>query len=45
MNPVLDAVIQALVSHGARERRGQASQAGMARELQQLVEQLSTVVG
>ena len=43
--PVIDAVIQVLVFTGAKERRGHALQPGMARELQQLAEQLSAVVG
>ena len=34
-----------LISTGAKERKGQAPQSGMARELQQLVEQLSALVG
>lgn len=45
MSSVIDAAIQVLVFTGAKERRGQAPQSGMARELQQLVEQLSAVVG
>lgn len=45
LSSVIDAVIQVLVFAGAKERRGQAPQSGMARELQQLVEQLSAVVG
>ena len=45
LGKVIDAVIAVLISTGAKERKGQAPQSGMARELQQLVEQLSAVVG
>ena len=42
---IIQAVVGIMVHTGAKERRGQAPQAGMARELQQLVEQLTAIVG
>ena len=44
VSPVIDALAAAMVKAGAKDRRGQAPQSGMARELQQLVEQLQEIV-
>ncbi|CAE7921388.1 unnamed protein product [Symbiodinium necroappetens] len=43
IDSVIDAVVAAMVLSGARERRGQAPQSGMARELQSLVDELQEI--
>ena len=43
IDSVIDAVVAAMVLSGARERRGQAPQSGVARELQSLVDELQEI--